>query len=240
VRSLRGRATTRRRSPSAYKAIPSATFLNLPSSRRAQTPRKYFPQIQQKLATLVESVSATSPSASPRPRFPAAEAPAHQAGRELSKNAKPAAALHSRRPTTGLHFDDVRSFSTSLATPRRSRQHRAHHRAPSRRHQRQADWVIDLGPEGGEARPIVAKGPPELVARTKSPHRPSSRAASSAFSRATHNGNAPHGKIARASDSAQGPPSEADRRSSQSISLSRNAVFSCYCPAFPFRVFPSP
>ncbi|MBZ5527172.1 MAG: hypothetical protein LAN71_04610, partial [Acidobacteriia bacterium] len=36
---------------------------------------------------------------------------------------------------------------------------------------KQADWIIDLGPEGGEGGgQIVAQGPPEQIARSRKSH----------------------------------------------------------------------
>jgi len=73
-------------------------------------------------------------------------------------------------PTTGLHFDDITKL---LAVFERLIDHGGtllviEHNAEVIR---AADWVIDLGPEGGEAGGrILAEGTPEQVALVEGSH----------------------------------------------------------------------
>ncbi|QCB47036.1 excinuclease ABC subunit UvrA [Hydrogenophaga sp. PAMC20947] len=73
-------------------------------------------------------------------------------------------------PTTGLHFDDIAKLMRSLR-----RLLEAGHSLVVIEHNldviRSADWLIDLGPEGGEGGGlIVAEGPPEEVRKHPTSH----------------------------------------------------------------------
>ena len=73
-------------------------------------------------------------------------------------------------PTTGLHFDDIGKLLTAL-----QRLVAEGNTALVIEHNmdvvKTADWVIDLGPEGGDAGgEVVVAGPPEVVARNEESH----------------------------------------------------------------------
>jgi excinuclease ABC subunit A len=73
-------------------------------------------------------------------------------------------------PTTGLHFEDVRRLLTVL-----SRLVDQGNTVLVIEHNldviKTADWLIDLGPEGGSGGGlVVAEGPPETVAKCKQSH----------------------------------------------------------------------
>jgi excinuclease ABC subunit A len=73
-------------------------------------------------------------------------------------------------PTTGLHFDDITKL---LAAFRKLVE--AGHTLVVIEHNldviKTADWIVDLGPEGGEAGgEVIALGTPEQVAHVSSSH----------------------------------------------------------------------
>jgi excinuclease ABC subunit A len=126
-----------------------------------------IPQIQQKLATLVEVGLGYVQLGQSATTLSGGEAQRIKLARELSKRQTGRTFYILDEPTTGLHFDDVRKLLDvlqRLVSLGNSVLVIEHHLDVIK----QADWVIDLGPEGGEGGGrIVVQGPPELVARNK-------------------------------------------------------------------------
>ena len=89
---------------------------------------------------------------------------------ELSRKATGHTLYILDEPTTGLHFHDVAKLLEVLFKLRASGNTLLviEHNLDVIK---TADWIIDLGPEGGDAGgQIVAQGPPELVARSPASH----------------------------------------------------------------------
>ncbi len=96
--------------------------------------------------------------------------PAHQAARELVKKGTGKTLYILDEPTTGLHFDDVRKLLEVLHgfTVLGNTVVVIEHNLDVIK---TADWIIDLGPEGGAGGGrVVAQGTPEQVARTAGSH----------------------------------------------------------------------
>jgi excinuclease ABC subunit A len=149
-----------------YKGHSISDVLNLPASEAVKL-LENIPQIQQKLATLVEVGLGYVTLGQSATTLSGGEAQRIKLARELSKRQTGRTLYILDEPTTGLHFDDVRKLLAvlqRLVSLGNTVLIIEHHLDVIK----QADWIIDLGPEGGEGGGrIVAQGPPELVARTK-------------------------------------------------------------------------
>ncbi len=149
-----------------YKGHSISDVLNLPASEALKL-LENIPQIQQKLATLVEVGLGYVTLGQSATTLSGGEAQRIKLARELSKRQTGRTLYILDEPTTGLHFDDVRKLLDvlqRLVSLGNTVLIIEHHLDVIK----QADWIIDLGPEGGEGGGrIVAQGPPELVARTK-------------------------------------------------------------------------
>ena len=144
-----------------------------------------IPQIKNKLQTLADVGLGYIHLGQSSTTLSGGEAQRIKLARELSKRQTGRTLYILDEPTTGLHFDDVRKLLDVL--------HRLvdlgntvvvieHHLDVVKT----ADWIIDLGPEGGEAGgQVVACGTPEQVIRSKRSH------TGRALARILH-----HGKVA--------------------------------------------
>jgi excinuclease ABC subunit A len=126
-----------------------------------------IPQIQQKLVTLVEVGLGYVQLGQSSTTLSGGEAQRIKLARELSKRQTGRTLYILDEPTTGLHFDDVRKLLVvlnRLAELGNTVLVIEHHMDVIK----QADWIIDLGPEGGGGGGrIVAQGPPERIAQNK-------------------------------------------------------------------------
>ena len=149
-----------------YKDCSIADLLETPVSD-ALPILENIPQVRQKLQTLVDVGLGYIHLGQSAVTLSGGEAQRIKLARELSKRQTGKTLYLLDEPTTGLHFDDVKKLLDVL--------HRLTDLGNSViiiEHNldviRNADWIIDLGPEGGEdGGRVVAQGTPENVARNK-------------------------------------------------------------------------
>jgi len=130
---------------------------------------EYFanqPVIARHLQTIVDVGLSYVRLGQPAPTLSGGEAQRVKLASELSKRSTGRTLYILDEPTTGLHFEDVRKLLGVL-----QRLVDAGNTVCVIEHNldvvKSADWIIDLGPEGGDGGgTVVAEGPPERVAKT--------------------------------------------------------------------------
>ena len=152
-----------------YKGKNISDVLNMPISEAVD----FFanqPRIARHLQTLQDVGLGYVRLGQQAPTLSGGEAQRVKLAAELAKRSTGHTMYLLDEPTTGLHFEDVRRLLTVLArlVDQGNTVLVIEHNLDVIK---TADWLIDLGPEGGDrGGEIVAEGTPELVARQKASH----------------------------------------------------------------------
>jgi excinuclease ABC subunit A len=128
---------------------------------------QHIPPLRNKLTTLAEVGLGYVKLGQPATTLSGGEAQRVKLSKELSRRATGKTFYILDEPTTGLHFEDTQKLLTVLA-----RLVDQGNTVVVIEHNldviKSADWLIDLGPEGGDAGGyVIAEGTPEHVARVE-------------------------------------------------------------------------
>ena len=149
-----------------YKGMSIAALLNSTVADALQV-LGAVPQVQAKLQTLVDVGLGYIGLGQPATTLSGGEAQRIKLAKELSRRATGRTLYILDEPTTGLHFDDVKKLLQVL-----SRLTDMGNTVIIIEHHldviKTADWVVDLGPEGGgNGGKVMAAGAPEQIMQSK-------------------------------------------------------------------------
>ena len=152
-----------------FKGKNIAEVLDMP----CEEAREFFanqPVIARHMQTITDVGLGYVRLGQPAPTLSGGEAQRVKLASELSKRSTGHTIYLLDEPTTGLHFEDIRKLLGVL-----SRLVDQGNTVLVIEHNldviKTADWVIDLGPEGGDGGgTVVVEGPPEVVAKRRDSH----------------------------------------------------------------------
>ncbi len=162
----KGRRYNREALEIEYKSKNIAEVLNM-SLEEALKFFEDIPPIKAKLQTLHEVGLGYMKLGQPAPTLSGGEAQRVKLATELSRRDTGKTLYILDEPTTGLHFDDIRKLLTVLRAlvDKSNTVLVIEHNLDVLKN---ADWIIDLGPEGGEkGGEVVAEGTPEALMKAK-------------------------------------------------------------------------
>ncbi len=167
--ACQGRRYNRETLEVLYRGLSIADALDLTATQAIEI-FESIPRVRERLAALCRVGLGYIALGQPATTLSGGEAQRVKLARELARKATGRTLYVLDEPTTGLHFSDIELLTVALAGLRDGGntvvivEHNLDVVAC-------ADWVIDLGPEGGErGGEVVAQGTPEEVARVENSH----------------------------------------------------------------------